>query len=530
MLNALGSLGKTTPAAAAAPAKAAPAKAAPSMLSRLSAAAGSAGSALKGAAGSAGSAIKGAAGAAATAAAAAAQKAKDLATSTAADAAFGKGAGSLLTKTGGVSSWTTTFSDFSTSAKEFGNNWFNSLFNFGDPTITILTRFLAYLPFIALFVGIFAYLAVTRKWFVSKTVVAASTATTGATLNATTANAPKPVTTTTPVTSALTPSGNTTKQVSPDQYTLIALQPRAIKQTGYVGPLPAGSFDPVSGVSQALRSGFRFLTLQIDYLDTTQDTTKFAASGIPTLLYRGDNGALLSTNSADIGVIAETIAGLAFRPEVPNYDEPLLIYLHIVRAPNAVRDTEKYINFMSTIATALNPLAPTHLNTTPLGIFTRQKQEDTLMNTPLSTFGGQTIVLCNADTTPFRTSKRSISPASDLDYWVNIRVYLNTSDDRIGLTQAPPSGVIPSAIVVNLADLLELSPESRDQFTFKYKGVFVIAMTPQLDNPSVEQLDLALNTLNVNVVPLDIFSTDLKEVVKLVGEYSGMSFRPKSVA
>jgi hypothetical protein len=245
-------------------------------------------------------------------------------------------------------------------------------------------------------------------------------------------------------------------------------------------------------------------------------------------VYRGDDGALLSTNSADINTVAQMIAGMAFRPEVPNYTEPLFIYLHIVRAPNAIRDTDKYINFLSAIATALNPLAPTHLNTSPLGIFTRQKQEDTLINTPLSAFAGQTIVLCNADTTLFRNTKRSIAPADDLDYWVNMRVYLNTGDDRIGLTQAPPAGVIPAAIVVNLADVLSLNTENIDQFTFKNKSTFVIAMTPQLDNPSVEQLDLALNTIGVNVVPLDIFSTDLKEVVRLVGEYSGMSFRPKS--
>ena len=457
--------------------------------------------------------------------------AEDAATAAAADAAFGKGTGALMAKTGGVSSWTTGLNNFSDGAKTFGKNWFNALFNFGDPTITVLSRFLAYLPFIIVTTSIFAYLAVTRKWFVSKTEVAKNIATTGNTLSAQTANAPKPTTTgPTAITTALTTSGNTTSQVSPDKYTLLGLQPRAIKQIGYVGPLPAGTFDSTSGVSQALRSGFRFLVLQIDYLDSVMDTTKFATPGIPTLVYRGDDGTLLSTNSADIGAVAEMIANLAFRPEVLNYDEPLFIYLHVMRAPNAVRDTDKYINFLSAIATALNPLAPTHLNTTPLGIFTRQKQEDTLINTPLSSFSGKTIVLCNADTTIFRTTKRSISPANDLDYWVNIRVYLNTSNDIIGVTRAPAAGVIPSAIVVNLANLLELSPDNMDEFSFKNKGTFVIAMAPQLDNPSVEQLDLALNIIGVNVVPLDIFSTDLKEVVRLVGEYSGMSFRPKSIS
>lgn len=449
------------------------------------------------------------------------------ATAAAADATFGKGSGDLLTKTGGTSGWTTALNDFSANAKAFGTGWFNSLFNFGDPSITALTRFLAYLPFIVIFASIFAYLAVTRKWFVSKTAVAASTATTGATLNAKTANAPIPATTTTPLSTALTPSG-TTKNLSPGEYTLISLQPRAIKQTGFVGPLPTGSFDSVSAVSQALRSGFRFLTLQIDYVDTVMDTTKFPTPGIPTLIYRGDDGALLSTNSADIGSVAQMIASLAFRPEVPNYTEPLFIYLHIVRAPSPIRQTDKYIDFLSAIATALNPLAPTHLNTTPLGIFTRQKNEDTLINTPLNAFAGQTIVLCNADTNIFRNTTRQIAPANDLDYWTNIRVYLNTSDDIIGITQAPPSGVAPAAIVVYLADLLELSTDNTDQFMFKNKGKFIITIAPQLDNPDVEQLDTLLNIIGVNVVPLDIFSTDLKEVVSLVGEYSDMSFRPKS--
>jgi len=501
------------PAAAAALAK-------PSVFSSIT-------SSLKGAAKSAGTAIQGAAKSAGTALQGAKSAASTAATSVAADAAFGKGAGALLTKTGGVSTWTTSLHDFSASLKAFGTGWFNSLFNFGDPTITVLTRFLAYLPFIALFIGIFAYLAVTRKWFVSKTAVAESAATTGATLNATTANAPKPTTTTTPLSTALTPSGNTTKQVSPDKYTLVGLQPRAIKQTGYIGPLPAGTFDPISGVSQALRSGFRFLILQIDYLDTTLDTTKFPTPGIPTLVYRGDDGSLLSANSADIGAVAQMIASLAFRPEVPNYDEPLLIYLHILRAPNMLRDSDKYVDFLSKIATALNPLAPNHLNTTPLGIFTRQKQEETLINTPLSSFAGQVIVLCNADTSVFRSTTRQIAPADDLDYWTNMRVYLNTSDDRIGVTQAAPTGGA-AAIVVNLVELLDLSSEMQDQFTFKNKGKFVIAMAPQLDNPSVTQLDKALNTLAINVVPLDIFSSDLKDVISLIGEYSGMSFRPKS--
>jgi hypothetical protein len=480
-------------------------------------------SSIKGAAASATSQIKGMAASAGTAVTTAAQKAKDAATFAAADASFGKGAGALVTGSGGISAWTTGFTSVTTSLKEFGSGWFKAAFDYGDTSIPFWKRFLAYSPLLLVVIGMLVYLAVTRGWFRSKAATTTAIAKTGDTLNAQAANA-ETATGPTALTTALTPSG---KQTSPGEYTLLGLQPLAIKQAGFVGPLSAGTFDPISGVSQALRSGFRFLTLQIDYLDSTLDTTKFALPGVPTLVYRGDDGALLSANSADIGAVAKMIANLAFRPEVPNYSEPLMIYLHIVRAPNANRDTDKYIDFLSRIATALNPLAPTHLNTSPLGIFTRQKQEETLLNTPLSSFTGQTIVLCNADTSVFRTTSRQIAPADDLDYWSNMRVYLNSDNDRIGVTQPAASGVTPAAVVVNLAGLLDLSAEAIDQFSFKNKGNFVIAMAPQLDNPSAEQLGNALNTMGVNVVPLDIFSSDVKEIVSLVGEYSGMSFRPK---
>jgi hypothetical protein len=473
-------------------------------------------SSLKGAAASAGTKLKGLATSAGTTAA---QKAKDAATVAAADASFGKGAGALVTGTGGVSTWTTGFTTVTTTLKEFGSGWFKAAFDYGDTSIPYWKRFLAYSPLLLVLIGTLVYLAVTRGWFRSKTAATTAIAKTGDTLNAQAATATGP----TALTTALTPG----KQASPGEYTLLGLQPLAIKQAGFVGPLSAGTFDPISGVSQALRSGFRFLTLQIDYLDTTLDTTKFAMPGVPTLVYRGDDGALLSTNSADIGAVAKMIANLAFRPEVPNYSEPLIIYLHIVRAPNANRETDKYIDFLSKIATALNPLAPTHLNTSPLGIFTRQKQEETLINTPLSSFTGQTIVLCNADTSVFRTTSRQIAPADDLDYWSNMRVYLNSDNDRIGVTQPAASGVTPAAVVVNLEVLLNLSADAVDQFSFKNKGNFVIAMTSQLSNPTAEQLSNALNTINVNVVPLDIFSSDVKEIVSLVGEYSGMTFRPK---
>ena len=482
------------------------------------------------------SSLKSSAGAAATAAAAAAaaaaQKIKNATTIAAADATFGKGTGSLITATGGVSSVMTFVNNFIAGVKSFFSTWFIYLFNFNDPNTTWKGHLLGWSPFIAVALGILIWQAIVNHWFdpvsdkgLSTTAVNNSESA-GAILAAKTANAPRPVSTN-PVVSAPTNLGNTTTSISPDEYTLVGLQPRAIKQLGFIGPLPNGSFDTASGVAQTLRAGIRFLILQVDYLDTARDSNNFPAPGIPTLLYRGDDGSLISNNSADIQEVSQMIANLAFRPEVPNYTEPIIIYLHILRAPSQTRNADKYINFLSAIATALNPLAPQHLNMTPLGTFTRQKQEAILINTPLSAFEGQVIVFCNADTTVFRTTKTKFDPADDLDYWVNVRVYLNSSDDRIGVSQVPAIGVVPSAIVVKLAPLLTLSSEMSDSFAFKAKSLFVIAMPPQLNNPNPDELDLALNTLGINVIPLDIFTDNIQNVKELVGEYSNMTFRPK---
>jgi hypothetical protein len=338
----------------------------------------------------------------------------------------------------------------------------------------------------------------------------------GNSLNAATANAPK----------AVEKFTDTPQPVSPDAYTLVNLQPRTIKQVGYLGPLPEGRFDVANAVGQTLRAGFRSFVFQIDYLDTSRGDA-YGGAGVPLLLYRGDDGSLLSKNSADIKDVATSIANLAFRPEVPNYTEPILIYLHILRAPSAVRDPDGYTTFLSKIAASLNPLAPNHLGMTPLGSFNRQKQESTLINTPLSSFEGQVIVLCNADTSIFRNSTE-IDPANDLDFWVNMRVYLNSSGDTIGITQPPPAGVTPSAVVVPLPSLLNLSSQKMDSFAAQAKHQFIIAIPSQSKNVSDTQLNTAINILGINIVPIDIFSDPIDKVHALSEEYSNMTFRPKS--
>lgn len=316
--------------------------------------------------------------------------------------------------------------------------------------------------------------------------------------------------------------------LSPDDYTLNNIQPLTIKQAAFTAPLSQGKFDEADGIVNALRAGFRSFIFQVDYLDAAKDPNLFAVPNVPTLLYRGDDGSLLSGNSGDIEKVAQTLANAAFTSQMPNNTEPLIIYIHVLRAPSSARDRGAYKDFLSKIATALNPLAPNHLGVTPMGNFHRQKNESTLLMSPLKAFEGKVIILSNANTDVFRTAKTDINPASDLDFWVNMRVYLNNPTDKIGVTEATPSGTNPSAVIVNTESILALSDAKTDAFALTGRLRFVIAMPSQMANPPVKDVDTLVNRLGVNMMPLDIFSDSIDNVKALVAEYNNMPFHPKS--
>lgn len=327
-----------------------------------------------------------------------------------------------------------------------------------------------------------------------------------------------------------------------EELTFLNAQAKAIKQAGYLGPPTGGKFNPEEATGQALKAGFRSFVLQIDSVKGEMDKTAFPeGAGFPTLLYRGDDGSLISANSGSIEAVAKTIAALAFRPEVPEYTAPIILYLHVLGAPSPVRAQELYIRFMARIARALNPLAPFHLGSSPMGVFHRQKRERELLTMPLKALEGQVIILSNADTTLFRTplpGGKQYSPADDLDYWVNMRVYLDNEDDAQGIAKvsekaggaAGGGAQGPAAVVLSLSDIVNLGAAKRDAFATRGKSRFVIAMPGALTNPAPAQLDRALTDLGVNMVPLDIFGVPLEESKKLVEQYGGKAYKSKPAA
>jgi hypothetical protein len=335
---------------------------------------------------------------------------------------------------------------------------------------------------------------------------------------------------------------DTAPSILEEELTFLNAQAKTIKQAGYLGPPSGGKFNPEEATGQALKAGFRAFVLQIDSVKGDMDKTAFPdGAGFPTLLYRGDDGALISANSGSIETVAKTIAALAFRPEVPDYSMPVILYLHVLGAPSPVRAQELYIRFMARIARALNPLAPFHLGSSPMGVFHRQKRERELLSIPMKALEGQVIILSNADTTLFRTplpGGKQYAPADDLDYWVNMRVYLDNEDDMQGIAKISEKGSGsgggasqgPAAVVLSLSDIVNMGAAKRDAFATRGKGRFVIAMPGALTNPAPAQLDRALTDLGVNMVPLDIFGVPLEESKKLVEEYGGKAYKSKPAA
>ena len=321
---------------------------------------------------------------------------------------------------------------------------------------------------------------------------------------------------------------------SESDLTFVNAQPLSIKDTGFEGPYPSGVFDPASATAGALKAGFRFLTLQIDYMDSDKDATKFEKPKVPTLLVRSASGSLLSSNSGSIAEVAQAIANIGFNPTLPNSTKPIILYLHINRTPaSPLSDPNGYLSFLSQIATALAPLAPYHLGLTPLGNFTRQKVEGVLLTTPLSSLDGQVVVLSNADTSLFRKEASSIQkydPAQDLDFWVNMRVYLDSDEDSFGITELADDRNPPFAVLVNMDRILALSPAKQAAFAKKSSSRYVIAMPHRTDNPAPEVLNTAINTLGVNVVPIDIFTDTTEDILAITGKYSNKSYKMKPLA
>ncbi len=322
---------------------------------------------------------------------------------------------------------------------------------------------------------------------------------------------------------------------SEEDLRLINLQPLTIKQAGYIGPLRSGVFSERDGVQQALRAGFRTFILQIDYHeDDSKVPPAFPVKGEPCLLYRDDAGVLTSINAGSIRKTAEALADLAFQETLNAKYDPILLVLHGLRAPDSVVNPKGYLEYCSKIASQLKALAPYHLGLTSEGDYHRQALAGQLFTTGFSKFEKKIVILSTFDTSLFRTvdklGMKPYAPADDLDYWVNAQLFKEDEKSDIGVASVVPTNSPLRASIVNLDKLMGMTEQEKKAWAVKNRDTFTVALPSQNENPKKTVCDIALGTLGVNILPLDIFSSPIEETRDLLKSWQKKAWNLKPLA
>jgi hypothetical protein len=311
-----------------------------------------------------------------------------------------------------------------------------------------------------------------------------------------------------------------TKAIDDSLYKLINIQFLSVKQTGFIGPTENdGIFDPAVGIRTAVRSGASFFTLQIDYLEREKDRTKFDPVKVPTLLYRDSTGKIISNNGASINEVAKQLETYLFSPDLGASNVPVVLYLHFMRTPDQVKNPKEYLEFFKKVSNDLAPLHPYILKENNSENFRRQKSEFSLLYTSLTTMNTKIILMSNADTSIFRNSQAtggSIDPASDLDSFINMQVYLENDSYNLGVTQVA-SGMKEKAIIVPYEMIFNMSESQRSVFALKNKKRFVIAMPSPLEIPTFDEINVLLDTTGVNTIPINLIGEPdkINKIIKL---------------
>jgi hypothetical protein len=299
--------------------------------------------------------------------------------------------------------------------------------------------------------------------------------------------------------------------VPTDQQLLINTAVQSVRLGGYLGPYMDGVFDEDTATRLALASGARCLVLEIDRDPDTP--TK------PALLYRDSWGMKRSLNTGNLKKVASSLAGRAFKsdsdgtpPGVAN--DPLLVVLYFVNAPDPAKTPKDYIRFLAATADALYPLRSLLVGQTPSGDFRRQQQESQLFFYPASTFNNRILMLTNADTSAFRQLKAlgldyEIKAEQDLDLMIHARLYSRESPSGLGISAPPTSSQSASAVITTDQYWLSMPPDRLADAQSQTKKAWTLVLSPTASEDSNTNLKTNLNTIlttyGVHAVPFVLF-------------------------
>jgi hypothetical protein len=287
---------------------------------------------------------------------------------------------------------------------------------------------------------------------------------------------------------------------------LINFQPLTVIYPGFIGPLQDGVFNENEGVKTVLRMGARCFVLPIDFHDKDTMPASFPPANKPCLMYRDEGGTVRSLNGGLIRTVTQSIADVAFSDLVVQRNDPFILVLYFVNTPQA--GTIEYLNFLSQVAIDLEPLSPYLLGQTPEGVYNRQAKQNDLFYVNTNQLERKLLILCNADTSGFRTSQqdfnRTFLTKEDLDYWVHMRIYKQNADTVLGVTSMPDRNVIPKSIIDTTAYYISLPTDNTNKRNAvnANKEKFMITLSVGSPNPTGSTATLVLDTFGVQCVPL----------------------------
>lgn len=278
---------------------------------------------------------------------------------------------------------------------------------------------------------------------------------------------------------------------------LVNWRPLTVRLAGYLGGINGqrdGVFDMTFGISNAIFLGARSFIFDIDYIN------EYPCA--PVLLYQDLNGIQRSLNTGLIKDGMTALSNYAFRGDISNYD-PVVIVLYLRRVPEGEKQKS---TFYKAIAQALSPLSSDHLGSTEQGNFHNCISENHLFTSEITNFQRKFIVLSNHRYTDLPEVQ---NPKDDLDFWTNARLHIDPMGNSSNLSSVIPStdaSSMPYATIGEASQLLLLSDKQRVSYA-SMTNVYKIAICPleKLDSVlTVPNLNVLLNTLGVNSVPLDV--------------------------
>lgn len=295
------------------------------------------------------------------------------------------------------------------------------------------------------------------------------------------------------------------------------LQPLTVKQVAYLNNV----FDTNSGISQQLALGCRSFFFNIDYVTADMNRENYPRPYEPALLYRDNSGNLTSRNYGSLENAFQHLAEYGFNDQMPNHNDPILVFLHFVRTPDKLNETDRYVAFLKKVSLSLNVL-----NNHFAKEYYRSSKESDIFTLDIHTFDTKILIGTNIDTTYSKqlNAEGSLTLMEDLDYKINFHYYKEGSDP-IDATAISTSNQV-NALIIKRTTLLALTGQQREDWLATHKNQFIIMKDEPSNVLNPAEVGFLLNTLGVNIVPYDYMNTPLADAKNVKNLYNG-SWRMK---